>query len=270
MLWAKCIGTTLQGSSCWKNIFKFNFISLHLNKVYKSPSLLILFNLLYITTIWSRFWNLWLVWTTLKHTHTGHKHSVPNRVKYSYASQSLFHVLSSVLKTVWMWLFLLPCHVNVDLFRYFITWWASSWAMTEVTSCLSIGEEWFPTSSVVSRNVISPQFSMAPARKSGMATKSIYSIKENSITTAGALFCYWWSCFANPITQLKIQERLSHPACLTGSRCQRKYCRTPTICQPCPERNAFGPSCLARHTQTPVREKKNVKKDNYTLLFSTH
>ncbi len=51
--------------------------------------------------------------------------------------------------------------------------------MTEVTSCLSIEEELLPTSKDVSRNVIRPQFSMAPARKSGIATRSI-DLKDTS------------------------------------------------------------------------------------------
>lgn len=44
--------------------------------------------------------------------------------------------------------------------------------MTEATTCFSRREDSLPTNKVVSRKVISPQFSMAPARKSGIATKS--------------------------------------------------------------------------------------------------
>ncbi len=44
--------------------------------------------------------------------------------------------------------------------------------MTEATTCFSRGDDSLPTSRLVSLKVMSPQFSMAPARKSGIATKS--------------------------------------------------------------------------------------------------
>ncbi|KAG7280928.1 hypothetical protein CRUP_009215 [Coryphaenoides rupestris] len=48
----------------------------------------------------------------------------------------------------------------------------SSWATTEAISCFSSRDDWLLTSRLVSLKVIRPQFSMAPARKSGMATRS--------------------------------------------------------------------------------------------------
>lgn len=51
--------------------------------------------------------------------------------------------------------------------------------MTEATTCFSRGEDCLPTSRLVSLKVMSPQFSIAPARKSGMATMSDNSEKEH-------------------------------------------------------------------------------------------
>ena len=54
--------------------------------------------------------------------------------------------------------------------------WASSWATTSATSCSS---DWVAvagsTSSTLSRNVMQPRFSIAPAAKSGSATRSTLS-----------------------------------------------------------------------------------------------
>lgn len=59
------------------------------------------------------------------------------------------------------------------------TWWASSWAMILVTSFLSATEEVLLSySSVSSRKVSKPQFSIAPASKSGIATKSGHNRKK--------------------------------------------------------------------------------------------
>ena len=54
--------------------------------------------------------------------------------------------------------------------------WASSWATTSATSCSSLCvARSGSTSSTLSRNVMHPRFSMAPAAKSGSATRSTLS-----------------------------------------------------------------------------------------------
>lgn len=79
------------------------------------------------------------------------------------------------------------------------TWWASSWAMILVTSFLSTTEEVsLSYRSVSSRKVSKPQFSIAPASKSGIATKSGHNRKkEITFSSSKALpgeikICYPW------------------------------------------------------------------------------
>ena len=54
--------------------------------------------------------------------------------------------------------------------------WASSWAITSATRSSSVRAACsLSTRSAVSRKVMQPRFSMAPAAKSGMATRSTFS-----------------------------------------------------------------------------------------------
>lgn len=74
---------------------------------------------------------------------------------------------------IWLWLFHFLCwSLSFHKHQDGHTWWESSCAMTEATSCFSKEEDCFPTRRLVSLKLMSPQFSMAPARKSGIATRS--------------------------------------------------------------------------------------------------
>ncbi len=55
--------------------------------------------------------------------------------------------------------------------------WASSWATTSTTTCCSLIVAFAgSTSSRFSRNVMQPRFSIAPAAKSGSASRSTLSL----------------------------------------------------------------------------------------------
>lgn len=58
-----------------------------------------------------------------------------------------------------------------------ITWCANSWATTTATHCLLLCDDLLGSYRIeVKRNVIRPQFSIAPVGKSGTAMKSAYNI----------------------------------------------------------------------------------------------
>lgn len=89
-----------------------------------------------------------------------------------------FHFLlasATVHSIIWIfpppasWLMVSPTFPNQ---HNELTWCASSWAMTDATTCFSRRDDCLPTRRLVSLKVMSPQFSIAPARKSGMATRS--------------------------------------------------------------------------------------------------
>lgn len=76
--------------------------------------------------------------------------------------------------STWSWRSLFEASYNQ------LTWWASSWDTTDATRFLFDSDDsLLLNNSAVSRYVISPQFSIAPAAKSGMA---IISVKSNIVT----------------------------------------------------------------------------------------
>ena len=101
--------------------------------------------------------------------------STPNEVHRSQSGRYASHAATS-MNVANASLSQMPFHHRI-VTRSPNHMWASSWATTSAISCCSFcvlvaGS----TSTMFSRNVMQPRFSMAPAAKSGSATRSTLSL----------------------------------------------------------------------------------------------
>lgn len=110
-------------------------------------------------------------------------------------------VNDSIFKIKMLWLYTWNTIKVTHVLKY--TWWTSSWAITAATLCwLDEADSSGSYSRFVSRYVISPQFSIAPVPKSGIAILSVLKERDNDYQLLSfksislSSLCVFTACFA--------------------------------------------------------------------------